>query len=334
MVILIWGTIYQSEYGIYKASTKFFNSYFVLIFGFIPFPAVKLISFLLLINLIFSMIFKLRWKLSNTGNILIHIGLLILFLSGFYISYEKVETMIGIKEGDMTNVSQYYDKWELAFVGEKRDFMYLFDVSDLDYNQEYVIEELKLRFKMSEKYENSEPVINSYNKIISLKMKKPEENPYNNKPGIVLKFYNNSLEKKITIYSGNEYPVFTDIFNKKLFIFLKRKEYKLPFKLKLENFDVKFYPDTKIAKSYKSYVKVYRDNIDFDFLISMNKPLQIDDITIYQSSYFFDKFGNEYSIFQVVKNKGKYLPYLASIVISIGVLLHFFIIYIIRRKKS
>jgi len=280
------------------------------------------------------MIFKLRWKLSNLGNILIHLGLLILFLSGFYISYEKIETMIGIKEGDITDVSQYYDKWELAFVGEKRDFMYLFDTSDLNYNREYVIEELKLKFKISEKYENSKPIIDSFNKIISLKKRRAEENPYNNKPGIILKFFNNNLEKKLIVYSGKEYPVFTEVFNKKLFVFLKRKEYKLPFKLKLEKFNVKFYPDTKIAKSYKSSVKIYRDKIDFDFLISMNKPLQIDDITIYQSSYFFDKFGNKYSIFQVVKNKGKYLPYVASIVISFGVLLHFFIIYFIRRKKS
>ena len=334
LIILVWGTIYQSQFGIYKASLKFFDSYFVFIFGFIPFPGVKLISIILVVNLIFALIFKVRWKLSNIGNILIHIGILFLFVSGFYIGAEKVETMLGMKEGERFDHSVYYDKWELAFVGEKRDFMYVFDISDLEDNELMEIEELGLKFKPLILYENSLPIYDSNRNLIDLKNKKSEENPYNNKPGVVIELNKGDVKKKIIVYSGIGYPVFTEIGNKKFFVFLRRKEYELPFKIELKDFEVKFYPGTRIAKSYKSSVKVYKNNTDFAFTISMNKPLEMGDITIYQSSYYIDSIGNEYSILQVVRNKGKYLPYIASIIISLGILLHFFIMFFIRKRKK
>jgi hypothetical protein len=68
----------------------------------------------------------------------------------------------------------------------------------------------------------------------------------------------------------------------------------------------------------------------------MNKPLRYKNFALFQSSYFEDRQGNEYTVLAVVKNAFRLFPYIASGIIFIGMLLHFIMALWrgTRRKKD
>ena len=68
----------------------------------------------------------------------------------------------------------------------------------------------------------------------------------------------------------------------------------------------------------------------------MNQPLRHKGYTFYQSSYIEDD-NKEISVLAVVKNLGRALPYLSSLIICIGLLIHIFYsnrVLSIRIKKG
>ena len=73
---------------------------------------------------------------------------------------------------------------------------------------------------------------------------------------------------------------------------------------------------------------VQGDDIDRDVVISMNKPFRYRDYTFYQLSYQLQG-AQRISALAVVKNPVRIAPYIASIMIALGLALHFFIKMII-----
>jgi hypothetical protein len=71
-----------------------------------------------------------------------------------------------------------------------------------------------------------------------------------------------------------------------------------------------------------------------DVVISMNKPLRFKDYTFFQSSYYIAPDGSEYTILAVVKNAGRLLPYFSSITIFLGLVIHFLVMLLKRRKTN
>lgn len=84
----------------------------------------------------------------------------------------------------------------------------------------------------------------------------------------------------------------------KVFPFRHKKGFiSLPFKIKLEKFEIEFYPNG-IPRDYRSYVKVLDGPRSFDYLIRVNHPLQYRGIKFYQASY------QEYAALKVRIEKG------------------------------
>ena len=69
-------------------------------------------------------------------------------------------------------------------------------------------------------------------------------------------------------------------------------------------------------------------------LISMNRPLRFRGYTFYQSAYGEDDQHGASSTFAVVKNAGRWLPYISSALIFLGLVLHFFGQLLAALKKS
>src|SRR5471032_1290247 len=82
-ILTFWGTIAQVQQGLYAAQDRFFNSFFFLAAGFIPFPGAQLVLWVLFVNLICMMVltFKkyLRWE--SLGLLIIHMGLILYFVA-------------------------------------------------------------------------------------------------------------------------------------------------------------------------------------------------------------------------------------------------------------
>jgi hypothetical protein len=110
----------------------------------------------------------------------------------------------------------------------------------------------------------------------------------------------------------------------------------LPLKIRLISFTKRDYPGTQLAKSYESRVHVSGRDIDRDALIAMNKPFRYRAITLYQSAYWMDGTTAE-STLAVVRNSGKIIPYIATLVMALGLMIHFlgkFAAFIRRNKKE
>ena len=50
-VLTFWGTVYQVDHGLYAAQERFYNSWIILIGGFVPFPGTQLVLAILTVNL-------------------------------------------------------------------------------------------------------------------------------------------------------------------------------------------------------------------------------------------------------------------------------------------
>ena len=100
------------------------------------------------------------------------------------------------------------------------------------------------------------------------------------------------------------------------------KTYPLGFDLKLIDFRIQKYQGSEKAKSYESLVRTPEKEV----LISMNEPLKHKGWTFYQSSFEPSKTGGEakVSILSVNKDPGRFLKYIGSSLIIVGVILLFY----------
>ena len=116
-ILTFWGTIAQVQQGLYAAQDRFFNSFYFLAGGFIPFPGAQSVLWVLFVNLICMMILTWRkysqWE--NAGLLIIHFGLILYFVAAFMIFHVSRESVVHLAEGEGTNVSTSYQEWELAY---------------------------------------------------------------------------------------------------------------------------------------------------------------------------------------------------------------------------
>jgi hypothetical protein len=100
-----------------------------------------------------------------------------------------------------------------------------------------------------------------------------------------------------------------------------RREY-LPYSLTLKDFRHDVYPGTDIPKNFSSLVQLRNPTAgeDREVLIYMNQPLRYDGKAFFQAS--FGK-GDTLSILQVVENPGWLIPYVSTVLVTLGLLVHF-----------
>jgi hypothetical protein len=84
-----------------------------------------------------------------------------------------------------------------------------------------------------------------------------------------------------------------------------------------------------MAKNYESTVHLEYE-VERDVRIFMNNPLRYDTFTFYQSSFSKTQAGGEISVFAVVDNSGRLIPYISSGIIFAGLLVHFIVMFVQR----
>ena len=94
---------------------------------------------------------------------------------------------------------------------------------------------------------------------------------------------------------------------------------------KLEDFKKVMHPGTEVAKSYSTRINLIENNIPRPVLIEMNKPLRHQGYTFYQASFIESPNGEETTVLAAVNNYGRLFPYISSIIMSIGLLIHLLI---------
>ncbi|HPI41016.1 MAG TPA: cytochrome c biogenesis protein ResB [Pseudobdellovibrionaceae bacterium] len=96
----------------------------------------------------------------------------------------------------------------------------------------------------------------------------------------------------------------------------------LEFSIFLKEFIMDRYPGMDKAMSYKSIVQLPGD---IEKEISMNEPLKYEGLTFYQASFQNDETGKPVrSVLSVNYDPGRFLKYLGSLLISLGIILLFY----------
>lgn len=347
LIVVIWGTVYQVDYGLFASQQKFFSSWIAVLFGFLPFPGTVLLFWILFVNLLSSLFFRIPLKWSNTGNILTHVGVLIFFVGSFFTTYFSQESMIRLREGEAKDYSVSSRNWELAVwsAGNKRKIVYAVDTGRLDSGDRIRIEPLGLVIRVLEYYKNSVPrqvhsgraadrILNASG-IRGLKPEPLHKEPGNNRAGLIFTIEAPENVPYMTLlYAGDRSPTMVTVKDNPFHFSLRPKRFLLPFSLGLIDFKKTEYPGSSMVKSYESRVELRVGELSRQVIISMNKPLRYKNFTLYQTAHFIAEDGTEYSFLSVVENFGKIFPYIASTIIFLGLCIHFILMLVRRKRKA
>lgn len=343
-ILTFWGTVDQVYNGLYLTQERFFNSFFFIFAGFIPFPGAQLVLWVLFVNLVCVALTRFVYNRDHIGITIIHGGLLLFFVAAFVTLHGVEESHLTLMEGEAANVSSAYHDWEVAVwpeSGSEKDVI-AYDAAGLRPGQQLKFQEYGLTLTVGHCYPNSEAysaeggqaagaVLNASGVGI-LKPVPLDKGPEKNLPGCLLTAEGIG---PVILYGGEDGPLKITKGGQNYFMHLRRKHFPVPFLLRLKDFTVEWYPDTEVARSYKSLVEVIPPGGggSREVLISMNKPLRYKNFTLYQSSYSVDKAGRESSTLAVVRNSGRLLPYFASF-LTFGGLALYFLLMAFRAKRE
>jgi hypothetical protein len=143
-------------------------------------------------------------------------------------------------------------------------------------------------------------------------------------------------DREILLYGGERRPLPLSLRGKRVYCQLRLKHYPLDFSLKLTDFVKTVHPGTQVASGFESHAELMEHGSVRPIRIWMNNPLRYHGYTFFQSSYSQPKGAAEKSTFAVVTNPGRMLPYISSLVVFAGLLLHFLVRFIplLRREPS
>ena len=328
--------------GSLRLKKNFFALGFSLFLGVIPFVGAKTVLLVLFVNLLAATLFRYKFKLNKLGILIIHYGLLFLIVSSFYTHYFSEESVIVFEEGEKLNYSlDYFDSELIAYIEKEDGFkeVVAYDFNSIKEGESFFLKRFNLKLTPIYFYRNASPGqfndlaknASGINSLIFLPLPKERESTL---PGGVFQVQQEEygINEKILLWEGERKPLALKWGNETYYFKIQRKHYPLPFIVGLKNFEKKEHFGTSIAKTYRSEIVYQKDNKNYQALIAMNEPFRSDGYTLFQSSFSVDESGNERSILATVKNRGYYLPYIASLVISLGLLIHFMLALFKRMK--
>lgn len=337
MELLIIGTIAEKYMGLYQAQKLFFSSFIIWVGGLIPVPGGYTTLTLIFFNLLAKVTLE-RWTKQKIGTLIVHCGALLLLIGGFLTATLSSEGNMVIEEGGASNYVSDYHQYELTITDDAQD-----NRQEVTFPQEFFKPEhnltsdsLPFKIKIDEFYENCTIIRRPelladgtvHGMLVANEMKPahtvPEEEK--NRSGIIFSVIsaNPDINGRYAIFEDMPIEQHLDINSKKYLITLRHKRTMLPFEVKLIKFEKQIYPGTDKPRSFQSEVILKDGDIQWHSLISMNNPLRYKGYTFYQAS-FIDGQSKQTTVLAVVKNVGAIFPYISSITICIGLLIHLFI---------
>lgn len=344
VVLTFWGTIYQVEHGLQAARTRFFGSWLLLIFGFIPFPGVKSVMVVAILNVLGSLLFRIPFRKTAVGLHLTHLGIIVLLLGAGGAQMLSRESFIVLGEGEWIDMSADYRNWELVAYGQGNqmsagDAPETIAVKELKPGSRHVLQNSGLRLEIEAAYRNAEPVVvkderSGMSQIEGVRRLSPEKEASSNMPGLVLSVsMPGGPERRLSLWAGTGTPVAIGLGEDSgLQLGIRRKMYKLPVRLELIDFKKTIHPGTNVPKSFESHLNVTGGDVNREVVVSMNRPFRHGGWAFYQSAYS-DRGGVETTTLAVVNNPMRHFPYAASLLMAAGLIIHFLIKLIGYTKK-
>jgi len=348
IVLTVVGSVAQKYVGLHNAQLRYFSSW-ILWAAFVPLPGGRLTMVVVFVNLMAKLIFStpLRWRRS--GVIISHLGALLLLVGGFITAYESIEGHMLIPEGEQRGYFEDPYAMELALIDSSdsgSDQVTAYSGSFMKTGKDLPLEGSSGTLTIEELHDNCEVVQRASGEgppdargmaATSELQVLPDSGEDESRAGAVLRLSGIGQEAD-GLYLVLERFTPTRIKGRdgeELFrIEMRRHRHQLPFEILLEDFEMSKHPGTEMARDYRSHVKVVKGVSARKADIWMNHPLRSEGYTFYQSSYIDG--ARQATVLSVVRNAGRLFPYISSIIICIGMLIHLAIMFFesSRRRRD
>lgn len=340
MLLVFFGTLAQVDLGLYKAQNEFFRS-FLIYWGpkgadwKIPvFPGGYLIGGLLLINLIAAHYSRFGFRKDKFGIVITHLGLILLLMGQLATDMLSTESSLHLRNGEAKNYSESDRLTELAVIGKvdpRTDQVVAIPDSRLAGGSVIRTPELPFAVRVKHFYRNSLLVAQAtddFEKSGATQGVGPDvwirEEPRTTKmderdtPSALVELVADGKSLGSWLVSTRLAAPQTVTFNGRAYdLILRLRRYYIPFNLQLLEFKHDIYAGTDIPKNFSSQVRVLNPATgeDREVKIKMNTPLRYGGLTFYQASFDQDDRG---SILEVVHNPSWVTPYLACLLVGVG----------------
>jgi hypothetical protein len=308
-----------------------------------------LLGGLLLANLLAAHIvrFRLTWKRS--GVLILHSGLVLLFVGEFITREFAIEQRMTIDEGQTVNYTEDSRKFELAIIDRsdpKEDQITAIPESILRGKGRIVGPVLPFEIEVEQYMTNSaleKPGPGKPNRATAGNMITPgaeqiavempevsgvEPNQKIDIPSMYVKLFKKGANEPLgtwllSVWLKDDH---IEIDGKKYYLSFRFKRYYKPYSVKLIDFRFDRYIGTEKPKNYSSQI-ILNDSdmgiVNREQTIRMNEPMRHRGETFYQSNFMNEGTRVETTVLQVVRNPGWLIPYISCILVSVGMLLHF-----------
>lgn len=325
MILVVLGTVSQKYVGLYVATEKYINS-FIWWFGPFPLPGGLLVIGIIFAALFVKFIFFSKWNVRQSGIILTHLGVLLLLLGGIVTSLSGREGFMIIPEGQSASAFADYRQRVVVFETQK-NLIKKIDFQDLKSGQEITAGELNIKILDACPNASAQAPSGKYEDLQGLATNMEifcipdEKNVEANFSGLVFTAANTKNGENDGTYIAMEdipkNPVIDGITVK-----LERQKEDIPFSIRLQDFQKIDYPGTNKAREFLSDIVIEDGDISWPVRISMNEPLRYKGYSFFQSSFDQQK-EVEVTVLNVVYNKGWIFPYISTLIIFAGLLVHF-----------
>jgi ABC-type transport system involved in cytochrome c biogenesis permease subunit len=371
--LVFFGTLAQKTAGIWTVVDQYFWSWFVIVdgqnlieFGKVflgldpklqapswfrfPYPAGKLLGGLLFLNLLAAHLVRFRWTWKRLGILVLHIGLLLLFVGEAITREFQIEQQMVLSQPGET-VQYAFDSrnYELAFLrplDESTDHVTVVPARLLRQaartGQKISHPDLPVDLVVMRYMPNSDllpwkgtetgvpnPATVGFGKD-HVVVPRPEVAGVDNSqnvdyPAAYIRLLKKGTEQELgvcLVTLWQRQPQVISIDGISYGLILRHVRYYKPFTLTLLEFRFDRYLGTDIPKNYSSrlFLRDPENNQQREVVIRMNEPLRYRGEAFYQSGYTPDERG---TILQVVRNPGWLLPYISCVLVAVGMIFHF-----------
>ena len=336
MVLVLWGTLHQVEYGLWAAQQRFFYAWWFTLFGWLPLPGAQLVMAVLFVNLLAATLRRIPFRLDHAGLVLTHLGLLLMLAGGWFTHRFADEAFLALQEGETSNVAASYRDWEVALwedTGGAREVVAV-DAARLPADRALALDEPALHLRLEQYHPNARaftagadapaaPVRNASG-IARLEALPREKDPEKDVPGLVLTVSAAPGEaQRVLLYGGDPAPTRVEAGGRDVFLMLRRKRHPLPLTVSLVDFKQAYHPNSRIPRSFSSDIQVDIKGVTRQAVVEMNRPFRYRDFTFFQASFANLDNGREQSVFAVTRNAGRLIPYLSTALVVLGLAIHF-----------
>jgi len=346
--LLTWfGTLEQAEHGLYEVQRKYFESY-ILFHDIgpisIPLPGANLVMTVLFLNIIFGGIVRMRKTSRQAGVLVVHVGMLLLFVAGFIKLNFSEEGHVTLYEQGASNTYQSYQRWEIAvsrtlpdmsvkeWLIPQEDFLETGDdelvtlVSD-DLPFDVVVSHVmpnSRRMPKGPMFEVDVPVIDGQFLMEEDRLPNAEQHT----AGVYVSLVDpiDQSRDDVLLWGRDVVPSQVDVDGQAWSVHLRKERYPMPFTIVLDDFIKEEHPGTMMPKWFSSDVTVVEEGSPRTLRISMNEPLRSEGLVLYQASWGPSNAmpGTPlFSTLAVVRNPADQYPLYACILIAIGLVMHF-----------